>query len=116
MKKTLAYAATAVLIGTALMLFPLVFLSPSAFNETSDKQATPTSETHDKTPSPSIAPQSLPEETPTRSVPEPNDASAQEPETGESTSAFLSNLPYAGLILATGFVVALCVSKYSRIK
>ena len=123
MKKSLAYMAAAVLLGTATMLFPLVFLSPSqTFTETSyQPQTKPTPETYSN-PSLLVTPPSLPDkaatdEATTGNVPKPNDTTVQEPEAaGGSTLAFLSSLPYAGVILASCFFIAFGVSQYYKRK
>jgi len=90
MKKTLAYTMTAILLGIALMLFPLLTLFPS---ETSTMRGL--------APSPPPAPE----------------AYAKDTRKGAEVvgiAPFPSSLVYAGFIFTLGFLVALGVSRFFK--
>jgi len=93
MKKTLAYTLMAILLGTVVMLFPVMMLYPSRVSTTSG-----------------LAPPPLAPETFRKEV---QDLSAEVAE-AEGIAAFPSSLIYAGLIFLTGFIVALSIFQYYK--
>jgi len=94
MKKALAYTAMAILLGTVVMLFPVVILFPSRISTSG------------------LAPPPLAPEAVRKEV---QNLSAEVAE-AESIAPFPSSLLYAGLIFLTGSVVALSISLYYRRK
>ena len=99
MKKTLAYVVTAILLGTVVMLFPVLMLYPSQVSTMRDLAPTPTQP-------PPAAPEVL-EDT--------QKAAGAEVE-AVSVAPFPSSLAYAGFIFMLGFVVGLGVSQYFKRK
>jgi len=100
-KKTLAYVVTAILLGTVVMLFPVLMLYPS-------QVSTMRGLAPSQAPLPPFAPETF-EDT--------QKSAAAEVETeveAVGVALFPLSLAYAGFIFMFGFVVALGVSQYYK--
>ena len=95
MKKTLAYVVTAILLGTVVMLFPVLMLYPSRIS-TMRGLAPP------EAPLPSPAPEAL------------EDMQKAAEVEAVRVAPFPLSLAYAGFIFMLGFVVGLGVSQYYK--
>ena len=98
MKKSLTYVVTAILLGTVVMLFPVLMLYPSQISTMRGMVPLPT-------PKPSPTPETL----------EDVQKVTIEAEI-KGLAPFPLSLAYAGFILMLGFVVGLGVSRYYKRK
>jgi len=96
-KKTLAYVVTAILLGTIVMLFPVLMLYPSEVSTARGLASVPV-------PQPAPAPETYAEDT-QKAVAEVE---------AVSVAPFPLNLAYAGFIFMLGFVVGLGVAQYYK--
>jgi len=97
MKKTLAYMVTAILLGTIVMLFPVLMLYPSEVSTARGLASVP-------------VPQPAP---PPETYAEDMQKAAPEVET-VGVTPFPLSLAYAGVIFIVGFVVGLGVAQYYK--
>jgi len=93
-KKTLAYVVTAILLGTVVMLFPVLMLYPSQISTIRGLASTPT-------PLPPPAP-------------EMDTGYVEKATVAVDVAPSPLNLAYAGFIFMLGFVVGLGVSQYYK--
>jgi len=96
-KKTLAYVVTAILLGTVVMLFPVLMLYPSQISTM--RGLAPS-----QAPLPPFAPETF----------EDTQKSAVAEVEAVGVAPFPLSLAYAGFIFMFGFVVALGVSQYYK--